>query len=147
MTRYVRIAATVCSVLLTLAIIGLWVRSYSRFDAVWGVSRNNRVFQIGSMSGGVVATLGHQNVMYSKKPEWGTGSFPSESYPSEGFLWFRYYGVPSASVVIVPFWFIAVLPVAFALIAFKRPWRFTTRGLLIATTLLAIALGLGVYFL
>jgi len=34
-----------------------------------------------------------------------------------------------------------------ALFAFKRTWRFTIRTLLIATTLVAAVLGIGVYFL
>ncbi len=48
----------------------------------------------------------------------------------------------------LPHWFVAASSFGLAaLFAFKRNWRFTIRTLLIATTLIAAALGLGVYLL
>jgi hypothetical protein len=57
---------------------------------------------------------------------------------------FRWKFIPTAGVIIVPLWF----PIGLAAILATAPWlryRFTLRALLIATTLVALVLGLAVW--
>ena len=51
-------------------------------------------------------------------------------------------------VITIPTWSLIAMSAALAaLFVFKGTWRFTIRTLLIATTLVAAALGLGVFLL
>jgi hypothetical protein len=124
------------------------VRSYYHADVIWGVNRNNTAFTLASRSGGLAASMGRGKGDVLQIPDWGMESFPTTYAPSSGLLGFRFLRDVSTTAVVVPYWFLAACSFALAaLFAFKRSWRFSVRSILIATTLLAIALGLGVYFL
>jgi hypothetical protein len=151
MTRYLQIAAAVTFALLAWAFIGLWVRSYYLGDTAEGLIANWRT---GFHSTRGVVIFGVVNGdKYPLPDDWSVNSFPIaqdlrwkkrttlgfaiDRHVSDGW-WYLY----------LPHWFLAASSFTLAaLFAFKRTWRFTTRGLLIATTLLAVALGLGVYFI
>jgi hypothetical protein len=72
----------------------------------------------------------------------------SDDEPKGGGRGFSLTRADNGYGVSFPHWFLAACSLGFAaLFAFKKTWRFRLRSILIATTLLVIALGLGVYFL
>jgi hypothetical protein len=159
MTRYLRFAAAGLFALLTVALIGLWVRSQFRKDSIMRFS-NPRYVVVTSRSG----VLGWESVKLPRKlppaPRWTVQSTPVQRRAfASGVersllsrLGFNYQRVAVASatglVITIPTWsLIAVSAALAALFAFKGTWRFTIRTLLIATTLIAAALGIGVCLL
>jgi hypothetical protein len=153
MTRYLRIAVAVCFVLLAVALIALWVRSYGNFDSVSGPVGLDCYAGFYSSLGVVNFSLvcsddpppdaNNWNVQHAK-----IQSRLAGSRLRRGWIGLQVRFDKGDLNFALPYWFLTTLSTALAaLFAFKRTWRFTVRGLLIATTLLAVALGLGVYLL
>lgn len=156
MTRYLRIAAAIVFAMLALAFAALWVRSYFHLDRVFGPIGKWYV-AAWTDPATVHIRIGSEE---PPSPVWAFYNSPvsrrSPLMRPQLSRWdWRYYygqgfnGSSDASGVdaSIPIGILFVLSfAAFALLAFKR-WRFTVRGLLIATTLIAVALGRGVYFL
>ena len=141
--RLLNIASIVCLVA-CVALMGMWVRSYWRIDAIGATSGNND-FVIGSERG-VIFCGGNG----SFRTAIATGVWRTESdLPDEGplpqpsFLLFHFEYDQSGAEILIPYWFL-VLSTGLLSILFwyKRGWQFTLRDLLIATTLLAIVLGM-----
>jgi hypothetical protein len=137
--RTLRIAfSAVCGVL-CLLLIALWVRSYLVADNL--VIRTSNVIndQFHSENGGL--SVGRfQPIQHFLGWHWRTDA-PID--PPNGF---RYGRLPSGGLSIeVPYWFLVFV----AAIPGTLPWlgflRFSLRAMLVATTLLAILLGLIVY--
>jgi hypothetical protein len=85
--------------------------------------------------------------------EWFSGysSRPAElvslgDFAQEPILWFHYHTSREGCGVLLPFWSLLALFITTATIPWIR-WRFTLRALLIATTLVAVVLGVAVYAL
>jgi hypothetical protein len=146
MARYLRIAAAVTFALLACAVIGLWVRSYWRLQ-ILETQSGLHAAQISSVEGHVaIARLGPGTRI--GQPYLSVVAGDSADWRREGVLGFANYEDGSITALILPHWFLAASSLALAvLFACKRTWRFTIRTLLIATTLIAGALGLGVYLL
>jgi hypothetical protein len=146
MLRYPRYIPAVGFALLTLAFVGLWLRSYTWDDILLGTVGSNLGLQVESWDG--VLTL-----MTYRKPDWagwkltgGLSDVEGWSVWQEPYLGFDYEGGGSGFVLAIPFWFIVPLLLALAtFLAYKPITRFTVRGLLITTTLLAAVLGLAVF--
>jgi hypothetical protein len=69
--------------------------------------------------------------------------WPARQEVLREFQWTRF---ADGLRVVIPHWFPAALSLGFAaLCAFKRPWRYSLRTILVATTVLAGLLGLAVY--
>jgi hypothetical protein len=148
MKRRLRIAVSVFFALVAVAFAVLWVRSYWRCDDVsWGISGGPGYKFISlrgevsgswfrSREGAVSVGWRHATVAPDRLPQL------SSSGHSQllGFsFWMPYLAV-------VPHWFVVVLSVSIA----TAPWlsysgHFSLRTLLIATTLIAIVLGLAVW--
>jgi hypothetical protein len=159
---YLRISAAVVLALLAAAVAALWARSYWREDVVASRVSDTRYVEWVS-SRGVVT--GEWLLLDASLPS------PTSAGPSwrvwRGWVWtsdsltsqisrtgwyvtpsWRYERHDEGAIVRFPHWFLAGLFVGLAaLLAVKRSWRFTTRGLLVATTLVAGMLGLIVYWL
>jgi hypothetical protein len=72
--------------------------------------------------------------------------FPFNVTDTRSWIGFGAYWLSSTDYgVLVPHWFLLVLAGTFAALPWLR-WRFTLRTLLIATTLVAVVLGLAVWF-
>jgi hypothetical protein len=68
--------------------------------------------------------------------------FSSVGKPPLSWLGFRLHFKASLVVIVLPYWFLVLLPAAFTAIPWIHwPKRFTVRALLIATTLVAAVLG------
>jgi hypothetical protein len=149
MVRYARYAPAVAFALLAIAFVGLWARSYRRVDILIGPLGETRGFAMGSVNG-VIAP----GVSSIRRPEeWSMRSYPSRprtvSRWQRGVLFGLGFSFANDSTGLhfqLPYWFLALSSLALAaLLAFKPITRFTVRGLLITTTLLAAILGLAAY--
>jgi hypothetical protein len=154
MTRYFRIAAAGFFVLLTVALIGLWVRSYWWRDTVIGPSGETHVIAWGSHHGRIAYESMKRSP--SSKWAWTLNSYPTYANPGtwnwqNGTLFGAGFGLsatPEWFRASVSYWLLTGVSASLAtVLASKRTWRFSVRSILIATTLLAVALGLGAYFI
>jgi hypothetical protein len=143
MLRKLRIAFSVVCGIVCLLLIVLWVRSCNTSDTLFGRIDHYRVFSLHS-SEGVIFLL-------KEESEVGDWEIHSIVHPPgmEGYRESRWRVGTTGSpgwFVVAPYWFFVA---AFALIgiAFWRPpLRFSLRTMLIATTLVAVVLGLAVAF-
>jgi hypothetical protein len=124
--RLLNIASIVCRVL-CVALMVMWVRSKWRDDSV-DLTANAYVFSVA----GVVGYI-----------SWGGSPMPK---PNSSFLGFYFWTSPPKSECRVPYWFL-VLTTGLLAMAFQLRWppRFTLRTLFIATTFLAVVLGMSAW--
>ena len=140
--RKLRIAWSVgCGILCVLLIV-LWVRSYWRIDALFGLGSAPQYFAVGSEHG-VVSVTGNPNLLaLLHAANWKLEGFPPGPKPDQsGFLGFYYETSQQQGTHLrLPICFLVILSVT----ATAAPWirRFSLRTLLIATTLVAVALGM-----
>jgi hypothetical protein len=150
--RRLRIAMSVFFAVLTVALCVQWVRSY-------GV-RKIRQGPIGKHVLSIQSAQGELGIGFWDWPyktfAWNmrTNADTESLWPTVkgespfsnlGIRWYR-QSIPDMTLVVVPFW----LPVSMAATIAVAPWiihlrRFSLRTMLIATTLVAVVLGLGVW--
>ena len=142
--RKLRIAWSVAWGLACMLLIVLWVRSYWRWDVVGFYTPATDSFALESFHGRlfiVGSAVPNQFITYSIPAP--THS-DLDSYGNEfgfGFAIWPTWGYAGA-----PYYFLVVCSVAMSLAPWiKYSWRFSLRSLLIATTLVAVVLGLAVW--
>jgi hypothetical protein len=131
------------------------VRSYYRNDVVWNVNKTFVQTTLGSSSGGVYLYRNNRGRASSTVAIQG-GGFATEVVPQK-FGWkymshkpamvdsmFKWESIGTSTMIRVPNWLL-VVPLAIAVAIPWLRWRFSLRTLLIATTLVAVVLGLIVY--
>ena len=135
MLKYLRIAVTALSLTACVLLIVLWVRSYWVRDTVWQTSENNVVVGLTSNAGMIYFEYFRLypgpnaiGLQYSTGP-------PMQHRKAEV--------VRGYTLLRLPYWVVLIVMAGFAVI----PWlnltkRFSVRTLLIATTLIAVALGI-----
>jgi hypothetical protein len=143
--RLLNIASIVCLVV-CVALLGMWVRSYYWSDKVLERVTERGVLAY-TLEGRLAVSQYSQNSLEfpdrSKAWVWSsrhrTGTFEyfsSGLLDSLGFSWSDYS-------VTIPFWFLVLttgsLAMAFQL---RWPWRFNLRSLFVLTTFLAVVLGM-----
>ena len=139
--RKLRIAWSVCWGLLAVLLIALWVRSHSKWDRLFYHFPSGGTAGFSSWDGNFIVGIGYPSgVSYSRGFEFDSQLTSQwQLDPSDrGFLYIR---DSSEFAVGMPAWFPIILSAAIAAI----PWtkrRFSLRTLLIATTLIAVVLGL-----
>jgi hypothetical protein len=142
--RLLNIASIVCLVL-CVALMAMWVRSY---DLRTGLLATTRHFNVGSLQGRLMLLPGEND-------EWWWESHGNQAnYPvdpayisiprgTSNPFGFRVHLAWKKSALIAPYWFLVLtagsLAMAFQL---RWPWRFTLRSLFIVTTFLAVVLGM-----
>jgi hypothetical protein len=148
--RGLRIAWSVAWGILCVLLIVFWVRSYGWFDSI-SVSFNGRhTYWLGSIAGEIRHTK-----MATSRPhglQWRTSDDPvsetlrREVLPNWSVLGFRSFNSPNGrgTSLTIPHWFPVVILAALAAAPWLR-WTFSLRTLLIATTLIAVVLGLVVW--
>jgi phosphotransferase system glucose/maltose/N-acetylglucosamine-specific IIC component len=143
--RYLRIAFSVGCGVLCLLLVVLWVRSYWRLE-ILEKRTGLQAVQISSVKGRIAtahldrAQIGRSylSVVAGDAADWRKG----------GRLGFAYYEDGFVTAFIAPHWLLALLSAALAVIPWiSRSWRFSLRTLLIATTLVAVLLGVAVMML
>lgn len=140
MARNLRFAVSVFFGVLTAALCALWTLSYMCDCGIGWADANNFSRSIWSRQGKLrfftMTSPSAVNVM----PGW---SFairePNNPRPSDPqFVW---RSESSATLAVVPYWFLAIVAASAAALPWTR-FRFSLRTLLIATTLVAVTLGL-----
>jgi hypothetical protein len=138
--RLLNIASIVCLVL-CVALMGMWVRSYWLFDLVQ--TRTTPVgWQLADACGQILIERYHVTSNHS----WEFISFPasgSDPFREPTVLGFCLEGSLSEWRMVIPYWFLVLSSGSLAMLL-RMPWppRFTLRSLFIATTFLAVVLGM-----
>ena len=135
MLKYLRIAVTVLSLTAWALLIALWVRSYYSWDQLRGPVSKNTGVALSSNYGRIAA--------------WTLWFAPETGAPGTEFRWNHMVFAPekgrgsewrlSRQSIRMPHWFPVLAFAALAIVPWLR--RFSLRNLLIATTLVAVALG------
>jgi hypothetical protein len=145
MLKYLRIAVTAFSLTVCLLLIALWVRSYWWIDLVYGPLIPTRCVEVASIDGNIeVVVIDPQSTLVDYATGWGIESLdrnyniPMHGVPTWSFAFDKYYANAA-----FPHWFTVLLSGTLA----AAPWiswqrRFSLRTLLIATTLIAVVLGI-----
>jgi hypothetical protein len=156
MLKFLRIAVTAICLTACVLLVAQWVRSYWRYDILAGPLGTTRLIHIVSCRG----QLGIGTAPIELLSEFGTRgapvlhSGPSENMPSLtlrmrsflGIFFWHFRPLERENQIVVPFWLITLVCVSItAAVSLERTWRFSLRTLLIATTLIAVGLGLVVY--
>ena len=144
--RKLRIAWSVMWAVLAVLLCALWWRSYWWVEQLNVPVPSNQAVGLGMTPGSFVVVI---------NPNWGTLPWTRLNQPAEDWLavgvppfsrlWGR-FKVQGKSVVI-PFWFLLVTTACIGMIPWllRRPYQFSLRALLVATTLVTLGLGLAVY--
>jgi hypothetical protein len=152
--RKLRIAWSVFCGIACVLLIVLWVRSYHFSDDFYGTIPGTNFIAAGSR-------LGYLSALFNDEPrrDWGYVGTPlpdefwrklyrenEPSKPPNRFLLGISYPPPSYVTLCVPYWLLVLLSTLLAAVPWL-PWskRFSLRTLLIATTLVAVVLGLVVW--
>jgi Na+/melibiose symporter-like transporter len=151
MPRKLRIAVSVFFAVLTVALCVMWVRSYKWRDVIRCRTSGSNVIVFASMKGKLIA---YDYVLPNIAPQWelktieivNGGYFWADETQYRGILGFIVKDVLESRLLGAPHWFFILSTVAIA----SAPWirhstRFSLRTLFIATTLVAVVLGLGVW--
>jgi hypothetical protein len=153
-----RIAWSVFWGVAALLLTALWVRSYNQSDWIYAF-RANDWHHLRSVNGELVLQIIRQPNSMRK---WGIASAPASEFLDSPYGWnsrmirpqhegcgFAFFISPKISAYAIPHWFFVLLFSTLAAVPWlvSMRWRFTLRVLLIATTLVAVVLGLAVYFL
>jgi hypothetical protein len=136
--RKLRLAWSVgCSIACGLLIV-LWVRSYQSHENVWFNVTNSRVLTFSSEQGELACQW------VATRPTFDFTWIRDVSMVRRGPSTWRFIKSPIEWIVFLPYWFPTIISALLAAIPWIS-WRFSLRTLLIATTLVALVLGLIVY--
>jgi hypothetical protein len=143
--RKLRIAWSVVWGILCLLLVVLWVRSYWWVEALYLPVPRYRAVGVGIIPGSLAF-----DIALSETP-WRTVHIPADDWlderdPPSSRFW-GFFEVQAKTAVVVPFWFLLVTIASVGTIPWLRqlPYQFSLRTLLIAMTLVAVALGAIVY--
>ena len=145
--RKLRIAFSVTCGIVCVLLVVLWVRSCWRADFCHGTLFQWRAFRIGSHFGGVELAFVPLGSMNPDLPRIYSSEYDINDHDSltKDLTWgFRWSNIESFTIVRAPDWLFVVMCSLAAALPWL-PWRFSLRTLLIATTLVAVVLGLIVY--
>jgi hypothetical protein len=153
MLRYLRIVVTALRLTACALLIALWLRSHWYWDQLYNPISNKHLVIVESASGRVILVITAAvpgspwvwHLSHELRGEYWGGPLRAwqETNRHKGIVGFAYYATPWNTTYRAPYWFLVLL---FALLG-VIPWlrsskRFSLRTLLIATTLVAIGLGL-----
>ena len=144
--RYLRITWTMFCVIAAVLLVALWVRSYWISDALWvRYSATPDIVCLVTYRGslGLTRLFDPTTASFHVEHNDVTDMEPSDDGRKPNSLWFQILTWSGSTTILVPLWFILLTMLA----ASSVPWihwpkRFSLRTLLIATTLVAVLLGL-----
>jgi hypothetical protein len=141
--RNLRIAWSIGCGILALALIALWLRSYWRLD-ILEKRTGLQAVQVSSVKGRcAIAHLESRAAKGQSFLSFVAGD--AADWRKGGTFGFACFDDGLVKAVVVPHWLPALLLTVFAVIPwFSRSWRFSLRTLLIATAVVAAALGAAV---
>jgi hypothetical protein len=137
--RKLRIAWSVVWGLAAVLLIVLWVRSYWTCESIarWNVELSSGF--------GVVRFYVSSDTIYDR---WLWSTIRADEVVLDENVDFRTFALrrdTDGGYLNVPHWFLLLVVLLSAVASWTFRWRFTLRTLLIATTLVAVVLGLAVY--
>jgi hypothetical protein len=143
--RNLRIAWSVFWGMVAILLIMLWVRSYWRLE-ILEKQIGRQAIQISSVKGCIA--IAHLNRPTIIRPYLNVVAGDAADWRKGRVLGFAYYADSFVTAIIAPHWLPALLSAAFAF----TPWiashcRFSLRTMLIASTIVAVVLGLAVMML
>jgi hypothetical protein len=143
--RKLRIAWSVMCGIACVLLIVLWVRSYSVVD-FWSLPITAQYsITLGSVPGEIpIGITGYADTTATHLITVPTEKWQTEATTVPSALFGGITRVERDVQVWVPSWFLVASTAAFAIVPWLR-WRFSLRTLLIATTLVAVLLGLIVW--
>lgn len=145
--RFVRISFSAACVIVCVLLAALWVRSYA-VNEVLGTYSGGMYYSLQCLCGRISVSRSTPNagqtVTSWRQPV--TEGIRKLAHNRESWMGFQYYYRPRPERlrVKVPIWFLFMLVASSGALPWLR-WRFSLRTLLIATTLVAVVLGLVVY--
>lgn len=142
--RRLRITASAFFAVVTVALCVLWVRSCTWADIFNRQSASH--WSMVSTRGAIVLSKRALSPNVQRLPRWKYRLTPRE--PGPLYHSYRTQGTTNGWRVIVPYWMPLTIAFGALLVTFPRstlPTRFSLRTLLIATTIVAVVLGLGVW--
>jgi hypothetical protein len=146
MARKLQIAFSVVCGIVSLLLIVLLVRSYRRLE-ILEKRTGLQAVQISSVKGRIAIARLEPRTYVIGRPYLNVVAGDAADWRKGGVLGFAYYNDGSITAFIAPHCLLALLAAALAVIPWiSRSWRFSLRSLLIATTLVAVVLGLAVAF-
>jgi hypothetical protein len=138
--RKLRIAVTALCLTVCALLVALWVRSYWRLH-ILEKRTGFAAIQISSVIGRIAIAHLDRAQFATSYLSYVAGD--AADWRKGGVLGFAYYDDGSITAFIAPHWLLALLFAALAVIPWiSRSWRFSLRTLLIATTLVAVGLGI-----
>ena len=144
-SRFLRIAVTALSLTACVLLVGLWVRSYYFADVFTSIRSSTKVITVVSCDGRLMVcstpqTIGHKPGFVAARTA-SNSSLPGPPMPYWGV---HFHHAPMQWTLTLWYWSAVIPTVIIALLA-SYPWlrwRFSLRTLLIAMTLVAVALGI-----
>jgi hypothetical protein len=145
--RKLRIAWSVAWGVLCVLLIALWVRSYSGTDSAMYMGLAN-FLDVNSVRGRVIVHYGENGSPRDSEFSWGSepGIFTYSDIPTDHTFWIDNSLAFGEFIAAIPHWsFVSLFAIVGALPWISKVKRFSLRTLLIAMTLVAVALGLIVW--
>ena len=141
-----RTVAVIC-LLATACFVILWMRSYAAKDVIWVGGDLPQISRISTPPGRLV--LSTRRSPYEGKWAWDCSAPANHRYldssgRSTTNYWFRVMKWPQFTEVHLPMWLLALIAGVTG-VACAPPSRFSLRGMLVATTIVALVLGLGIF--
>jgi hypothetical protein len=140
---YLRIAFSATCLIACVLLIAWWIRSYWRGDFLYLELTATQAVEFGSFKASVLFV----EFFVSRVPPTPPIRFRTARYdvePHWQYVGFQLEGDRSGTRLGLPHWFLVIVSATFAAIPWIR-WRFSLRTLLIATTIVALVLGLTIY--
>jgi hypothetical protein len=145
--RLLNIASIACLVL-CVALMASWVRSYHTLDQLFGRLTSTRDFEFTSLSGRLI--MQELFTVGGDRPKaWRSDRINGvRASPDGQNLWssigFRTNPSVGSQTIQLPYWFLFLATGILAMLFQLRwpPWRFTLRSLFVVTTFLAVVLGM-----
>ena len=149
MLKYLRIAVTALSLTACVLLVAMWVRSYRQIDNLYVRLWDVRTVNFNSGIGQFAIDLQSPRIPWNHNRNWRFVTQPAapirEAHAKLGVVppTFRAMQHPTGSILLTRCW-IPVAMTGFIAAAIGIPWakRFSLRTLLIATTLVAVGLGI-----
>jgi hypothetical protein len=145
MLRKLRIAWSVFWPVSTVLLIVLWVRSYTWDDSVSGPTPGGYGYLLESIPSRLEIQLWNSifpaNLASYRLTELSAKGIEAAPFTGWGF---GFYKRPNYLIIHLPYWFLITVAGTFSTTPWLH-WRFSLRALLIATTLVAVVLGLIVW--
>ena len=155
--RLLNIASVVCLVV-CVALMGMWLDSLYTWSLIGGQVTSKRAVDLQSLRGHLTCVVYNQEPDFSgddKSDDWQLKRLPVPNFKfplatmSRGFLTpLGFQGAIAATgySFVIPYWFLVLASGSLAmLLRLRWPWRFTLRSLFIATTFLAVVLGMSAW--